>query len=74
MTDVSASQIALKLRETREMLGLSQSEVAEKLDRTQSYVSRCETETRRLDIFELEAFASLFTTVAAQQHASVYSG
>jgi transcriptional regulator with XRE-family HTH domain len=60
MADVSASQLALKLRETRETLGLSQSEVAEKLDKTQSYVSRCETGTRRLDIFELEAFAKLY--------------
>lgn len=53
-------KIAVKLRELRETLGLSQGEVAEKLNKTQSYVSRCETGNRRLDIFELEAFAKLY--------------
>lgn len=56
----TVNQIARKLRETRESLGLSQEEVAAKLAKTQSYVSRCETGHRRLDIFELEAFAKLY--------------
>ncbi len=60
MTD-SANQIARKLREVREDLGLSQEEVAAKLAKTQSYVSRCETGIRRLDVFELEAFARLYS-------------
>lgn len=60
MSDTN-NQIAAKLRELRETLGLSQSEVAEKLNKTQSYVSRCETGGRRLDIFELEAFAKLYS-------------
>ncbi|MCS6994238.1 MAG: helix-turn-helix transcriptional regulator [Anaerolineales bacterium] len=59
MSDTN-NQIAAKLRELRETLGLSQGEVAEKLHKTQSYVSRCETGKRRLDIFELEAFAKLY--------------
>jgi len=59
MSDTN-NQIAAKLRELRETLGLSQGEVAEKLNKTQSYVSRCETGNRRLDIFELEAFAKLY--------------
>ncbi len=59
MSDTN-NQIAAKLRELRETLGLSQGEVAEKLHKTQSYVSRCETGNRRLDIFELEAFAKLY--------------
>lgn len=54
------NQVAIKLRELREALGLSQDEVAEKLNKTQSYVSRCETGNRRLDVFELEAFAKLY--------------
>ncbi|MCA1899861.1 MAG: helix-turn-helix transcriptional regulator [Chloroflexi bacterium] len=54
------NQIAIKLRELRESLGLSQGKVAEKLNKTQSYVSRCETGSRRLDISELEAFAKLY--------------
>lgn len=59
MSDTN-NQIAAKLRELRETLGLSQGEVAKKLNKTQSYVSRCETGNRRLDIFELEAFAKLY--------------
>ncbi len=59
MSDTN-NQIAAKLRELRETLGLSQGEVAEKLNKTQSYISRCETGNRRLDIFELEAFAKLY--------------
>ncbi len=52
--------VARKLREARELLGLSQQEAAVKLHKTQSYVSRCETGRRRLDIGELEAFAQLY--------------
>jgi len=53
-------QVAAKLRELRESLGWNQGEVAEKLNKTQSYVSRCETGSRRLDLSELEAFANLY--------------
>ena len=60
MTSKNAHQIAIRLREAREVLGLSQEEVAQKLYKTQSYVSRCETAKRRMDIFELEAFAELY--------------
>ncbi len=60
MSNRGANQIAAKLREIRESLGFSQDEVATKLNKTQSYVSRCETGNRRLDIFELEAFARVY--------------
>ena len=53
-------QVARKLRQARESLGLSQAEVAAQLKKTQSYVSRCETGQRRVDIFELEEFAKLY--------------
>lgn len=56
----SQLHIAQKLREARDTIGLSQDEVATKLRRTQSYVSRCETGNRRLDILELEEFAELY--------------
>ena len=56
----SQTYIAQKLRETRESVGLSQAEVAKRLERTQSYVSRCETGNRRLDVFELDEFAKLY--------------
>jgi transcriptional regulator with XRE-family HTH domain len=53
-------KIAHRLREARESLGFSQEKVAEKLHKTQSYVSRCETGNRRLDIVELEEFSRLY--------------
>jgi transcriptional regulator with XRE-family HTH domain len=60
MANTNFDQIAVKLRNLRESLGMSQEQVAEKLNKTQSYISRCETGQRRLDIFELEAFAKLY--------------
>ena len=56
----SQLHIAHKLREARYSINLSQDEVALKLKRTQSYVSRCETGNRRLDVLELEEFAKLY--------------
>ena len=41
------------LRHVRVQAGLSQVEVAERLDRPQSFVSKYETGERRLDILEL---------------------
>lgn len=46
------------LRELREAAGLSQQEVASKLDEPQSMVSKYETGVRRLDLVELEQIAS----------------
>lgn len=54
------TEITKKLVIARCRLGLSQMEVAQRLNRTQSYVSRCETGKRRLDILELETFANLY--------------
>jgi len=53
-------KISKRLCEARKALGLSQSEVADKLGRNQYFVSRCETGKRRLDICELEEFAKLY--------------
>lgn len=52
--------LAKRLREARVASGLSQSEAAEKLKKPQSFVSRCESGTRRIDVFELDAFARLY--------------
>lgn len=41
------------LRELRESCGLLQAELAERLDTSQSYVSKCENGERRLDVIEL---------------------
>lgn len=60
MPSAEKNEVAKRLREARELLGLTQHEVAQRLNKTQSYVSRCETGSRRLDIFELQAFADLY--------------
>jgi len=49
-----------KLREARFEAGLRQIDVAKKLKRTQSYVSRVEVGEQRLDILELKKFAELY--------------
>lgn len=45
-----------QLRNAREENGLTQIEVAERLGRTQSFVSKAERGERRIDIVELRAF------------------
>lgn len=40
------------LREVREAAGLTQRELAQRIDRTQWWVARCETGSRRLDVAE----------------------
>lgn len=52
--------LARKLLEARKAAGLSQMESARRLHKPQSYVSRCESGVRRIDIFELEAFAGVY--------------
>lgn len=49
-----------KLRKARLEAGLRQIDVAKKLRRTQSYVSRVEVGEQRLDIMELKRFADLY--------------
>lgn len=49
-----------KLRQARLDAGLRQIDVAKKLKRTQSYVSRVEVGEQRLDILELQKFAKLY--------------
>lgn len=48
------------LREARLTAGLSQAEVAKRLGRPQSFVSKCESGERRVDVVELQAFARLY--------------
>jgi transcriptional regulator with XRE-family HTH domain len=49
-----------RLREARLAAGLTQMEVAAKLRRPQSYVSKCESGERRVDVVELVEFARLY--------------
>jgi transcriptional regulator with XRE-family HTH domain len=47
------------LVEARKKSGLSQQEVADQLGRPQTYVSKCELGTRRMDIVEFLAMADV---------------
>jgi len=48
------------LKEARLGARLSQQEVAERLDKPQSYVSKIESGERRLDVAEVKKFADIY--------------
>lgn len=50
------------LRETREAASLRQLDVAERLGVPQSFVSKCESGERRLDLLELEQLCAVCGT------------
>ncbi|MCK4785763.1 MAG: helix-turn-helix transcriptional regulator [Desulfobacteraceae bacterium] len=45
-----------QLRAEREKARLTQAELAERLNQTQSFISKCERGERRIDVVELRAF------------------
>ncbi len=49
-----------KLKQARLESGLTQVQVAKKLRRSQSYVSKAEAAEQRLDIVEVQKFADLY--------------
>lgn len=53
-------KIVERLKEARLSAGLGQVEVAEKLGRTQSYVSKIESGQRRFDVLQLKEFAKVY--------------
>ena len=53
-------KIIKRLKEARLDVGLSQQDIADKLGKPQSYVSKIESGERRLDVAEIKKFASLY--------------
>ena len=53
-------QIAEKLKQARILAGLTQKEMAKKLNKPQSYISKVEQGEQRIDVIELQHFASLY--------------
>ena len=52
----------VKLKKAREKSGLTQVEIARKLKKPQSYVSKVENGERRIDAIELKRLAQLYKT------------
>lgn len=53
-------KIVERLKQARLDAGLGQVEVAKKLSRTQSYVSKIESGQRRFDVLQLKEFAKVY--------------
>ena len=53
-------EIIERLKTARIEAGLAQQEVADKLGKPQSYISRIESGERRLDVAEMKKFASIY--------------
>ena len=49
-----------RLRRSRLEAGLTQTKVADALGKPQSFVSKCETGERRVDVIELQVLANLY--------------
>jgi len=49
-----------QLKKARRQAGLDQKQVADKLKKTQSYVSKIESGQRRIDINQLKEFAKIY--------------
>ena len=52
--------IVERLKQARKEASLEQTEVAKKLGRTQSFISKLESGQRRIDLVQLKAFAKLY--------------
>jgi transcriptional regulator with XRE-family HTH domain len=56
----SHRNLVSKLKEARRKAKLKQSDVAKKLGRTQSYISKIEAGQRRVDTVQLKEFADIY--------------
>lgn len=54
------------LRKAREDAGLTQEQAARKLKKPQSFVSKCESGERRVDVVELMAFCAVYSIPPAE--------
>ena len=54
-------EVIRKLKAARMAAGLSQVEVAKKLNKSQSYISKAEAGEQRIDVIELKKFADIYT-------------
>jgi len=52
--------LALKIKEARLNSGLTQGDVAKKLKKPQSYISKVETGEQRIDVIELKKFSEMY--------------
>lgn len=50
----------MRLKRARIEAGLAQQEVASKLGKPQSYISKIESGERRLDVLEIKKFANIY--------------
>lgn len=53
-------RIVEKLKQARESAGMTQIEAAERLGRSQSFISKVETGQTRVDLVQLNEFAKLY--------------
>ena len=52
--------VLIRLKNTRIKSGLTQRDVAKIIGKPQSYISKCESGERRLDVTELNKFAKIY--------------